>query len=377
MSLGDVTLRRQQCRPEHLDHVNAISTNPSHRIDFKHPAYPAGSDSFLILYAFDHPDGGLHYNTAKVACGIIAGNNWEGSFRKEVNGPNLPFGDDEVMPAGQYSLWLPGYRYDINNRILLRRDLHHSFDREKKFVFVPKKPSSNESNMVVHLVGYSREYGELYHNTLTRTLDTIPREYLFARFAWAIFPKVEVFLLSHTERLLNTAPSICRMFTPSECDKLAVARNKRGGTGSPRKRQKPETTDDQAEDQDGVGEMDSNERPKKRIKSQQPTKSGQAIASTNPTIPDQLVSKESYLDWQRMRQLVRDALEKERCRSDPGGEWEDNLVWAMEIIRNEHSAKTLQAWDDLDEARRILGMLDDSRDWVEHEDRFGCPDRSP
>ncbi|KND92769.1 hypothetical protein TOPH_02864, partial [Tolypocladium ophioglossoides CBS 100239] len=47
------------------------------RISFRHPAYPASAPDLLCLSAVDGGLGvGIDYNTALVACGIVAGNRW-------------------------------------------------------------------------------------------------------------------------------------------------------------------------------------------------------------------------------------------------------------------------------------------------------------
>lgn len=127
---------------------------------------------------------------------------------------------------------------DVNNLMLLRADIHKSFNTEQKFVFCPKKPEPNASNMVVHLTSYSEEYAWLYHNTISYSLDSISREYLFARFAWAILPKVEPFLLRNVERLLITMTKGQHVAGPDDCKGFTVPRSKRSGTGSPKKRQR-------------------------------------------------------------------------------------------------------------------------------------------
>ena len=50
-----------------------IAPNITQTIGLYHPIY---DDSILTLYAYDHPDGGLHFNTAFVACAMVAGNAW-------------------------------------------------------------------------------------------------------------------------------------------------------------------------------------------------------------------------------------------------------------------------------------------------------------
>lgn len=46
-------------------------------IKVKHPDFE--QNVLMMLYAFDNQGGGLHYGTALVACGLVAGNAWNGS----------------------------------------------------------------------------------------------------------------------------------------------------------------------------------------------------------------------------------------------------------------------------------------------------------
>lgn len=52
----------------HLPSINKIP----------HPNYPVADSPILHLRAVD--DGGIDYDTALVACGIVAGNRWDGFF---------------------------------------------------------------------------------------------------------------------------------------------------------------------------------------------------------------------------------------------------------------------------------------------------------
>ncbi|KAL8725169.1 MAG: hypothetical protein Q9166_007523 [cf. Caloplaca sp. 2 TL-2023] len=512
-SLGSVTLRSEQCLPEHCEGKDTISTNPDHLIEFKHPAYPDDCDTFLILYALDHPDGGLHCDTAKVACGIIAGNNWHGYFTAEKGGPPNEISGDDILPCGKWYFYIPGYRYDsidtaypitphfaawkfphddlpsnwlfprdlprrnsqiirsdasvalairdggqcrvsgrkekctkahiipvdeddwyhlnqmskyvhnpqrrsrsaitdLSNLILLRADLHRSFDDDKKFVFVPKKPQPNLSNMVTHLLSPSDEFGLLYHNTAAYSLDLVPRQYLFARFAWAIFPLIEPFLLSNVKRFLATATKGQHTFNPDECKEFTVPRGRRSGTGSPKKRARTTDTMEEPTQEEYLDQergCDINKRLTKRRKLSSepifgnnkpavPTLLGKSSAdvhalptptrdtkdttpqasvtpsdssSTAATEQPNIIVPSPELLRQRFNDLRERALNKERLKSDPDSSHEEEFEWAMDIIRNQHSANDIQAWADVDEAERILGMIDDDRDWVKYEDRYG------
>jgi hypothetical protein len=79
----------------------SISNNSDHHIRFRHPAYPSTCNVLLILQAYDHPDGGLHHETARIACGIIAGNAWNGYFSETAGGQRLDLGPDGILRVGK------------------------------------------------------------------------------------------------------------------------------------------------------------------------------------------------------------------------------------------------------------------------------------
>ncbi len=70
-------------------------------IRFRHPAYPPEDNLLLILYAWDHADGGLHYGLAHTACAIIADNRFDGylSTSNLSNSDPIVVAWDDVLPA--------------------------------------------------------------------------------------------------------------------------------------------------------------------------------------------------------------------------------------------------------------------------------------
>ncbi|KAL8951836.1 MAG: hypothetical protein Q9222_002209 [Ikaeria aurantiellina] len=289
---------------------------------------------------------------------------------------------------------------DVNNLMLVRADLHTSFDKAKKFFFVPKKPQKDRSNMVTRLLSYSDEYTPLYHNILAYSLDPIPRPYLFARFAWAIFPQVEPFLLSRVTRRLITVAKEQQIFNAEECMEFTVPRGQRSGTGSPKKRQRNLT--------DGDGDNGPTSRVKRmktEVGSQIPKLTPSPFSSLSSTavngpsgspddtsaanvraIPESVEECENaprpptveqqcsrlvdddYFDRNHFCKVREQGLQNERQRSDPGGEWLEEVSWAMDVLRNEHSACDIQSRASVDEAKTILGEVDESREWVKEED---------
>jgi hypothetical protein len=70
-----------------------ISFNHSTFVRIYHPIHSFPRIEFLSLHAFDGSNGtiGFHYDTAIVACGILAGSRWDG-YLTETRGGGLGWG---------------------------------------------------------------------------------------------------------------------------------------------------------------------------------------------------------------------------------------------------------------------------------------------
>ena len=81
----------------------------NHYIKFRHPAYSSdtGNNVLLTLLACDHPEGGLHHETARIACGIVAGNAWNGYFAYSAGGEPIELGPDGILSEKQYYFHVP------------------------------------------------------------------------------------------------------------------------------------------------------------------------------------------------------------------------------------------------------------------------------
>jgi hypothetical protein len=74
-----------------LTKMSATWWNSKNWITIRHPGYDDECNVLLLLCAFDHPLGGIHYQTALTACGILAGNRWDGTLTTSQNySPQLP-----------------------------------------------------------------------------------------------------------------------------------------------------------------------------------------------------------------------------------------------------------------------------------------------
>lgn len=335
-------------------------------IAFKHPHCPETFDQNVIfsLQAYDiianeegnrdNANGGLHCGTALVACGIVAGNAWNGYFTLESHGEKLDMRNDQLLTGSAYYFHIPSAtgesleyavypsfdrwafphgnlptawtqpaaapgspvipvarsnvtaavlqrdsacaltgqrdhmekahlcpssegnwflmnhmsRYnanqmlpsdfgtdDVSNAIALRSDIHTAFD-DRTFVFVPK-----EGSWVPHFLVATHDLGRQYHNTIIQLDKGISLHHMLSRFAWAIFPLVQVFLLAGGKRSIKFL-----VFEEEEYKEKTEAMHAgaikemffapRARSQSPKKRKGPENAqelDGQIEWKDGCG----------------------------------------------------------------------------------------------------------------------------
>jgi hypothetical protein len=85
--MGDQTsYARGSCpKPSHHDNGKCLPQEPL-RIRFRHPGYQDTDNVLLTLPGLDFVDGGIHYETARVACAIIANNQFHGYFTEDKEG---------------------------------------------------------------------------------------------------------------------------------------------------------------------------------------------------------------------------------------------------------------------------------------------------
>lgn len=98
---------------------------------------------------------------------------------------------------------------DVTNGFALRSDLNGPGFDAGKLVVAPK-----EGKLVLHFLFDVDELGYLYHNRELHTIATIPREFLLARFAWAVFPLLARFL--NTEKNLSVARNVKSVWRVTE-----------------------------------------------------------------------------------------------------------------------------------------------------------------
>jgi len=123
------------------------------------------------------------YHSAVQACHLVPRAESDWFLRNRMDKYNA----DEVM-RGDYAL------DDSVNAIALRADLHVEFDG-LAFVFAPKSPVGERGRgYAIHCLVPTPDTLPTFHNHLTLPLMAVAPELLYARFAYAIFPRLSAFL---------------------------------------------------------------------------------------------------------------------------------------------------------------------------------------
>ncbi|KAH8654737.1 hypothetical protein BGZ61DRAFT_486963 [Ilyonectria robusta] len=86
----------------------------------------------------------------------------------------------------------------------LRCDLHKDFDR-RAFAIVPKPVAGGSHALAVHFLTVDDVASQAseFHNQLVQKLDSVAPQYLFSRFAYAVFSLVKIFVLQGEKRWLE------------------------------------------------------------------------------------------------------------------------------------------------------------------------------
>lgn len=289
----------------------------------------------------------------------------------------------------------PGINDDANT-MLLRADLHRSFDK-RRFTFLPKR----HDTIVTHVFG-SESLRDIYHNVELNTTYIAP-QYFFARFAWTILPLLRPFLKCGHSRLLLIQGQ-AQWASPAECSGL-VDPPPRSRPASPTKKsrsptkrsanqmeeddcasQSPNddsTPDDLTDDSDRhqtkrarrgrspTPRQNTNTQPPQSHRPLTPPKSGDNVPSprsvpfslsgefqtdteaengeqvvvprcSSAEIPSDeksdstslaLQAKQSWMTPRRLRALASSHIRQERKRSDPDGRWEKEEAWLDSVLR--------------------------------------------
>src|SRR5271163_4735998 len=105
MATNSSIVREGYSKPSHKDSGKSLPLD-GHKILFRHPGYGDLGNVLLFMTALD-PGGGIHHATAKIACGIIAGNRWDGYFTTDKAGEMNVESSLEILLGQNYYFHLP------------------------------------------------------------------------------------------------------------------------------------------------------------------------------------------------------------------------------------------------------------------------------
>lgn len=103
-----------------------------------------------------------------------------------------------------YSVGARSVSESEDNICRLRPDLHRVFD-SRAFALVPKKDDHGQRHLVVHFFSIVKNFGDSaldIHNRRAHSLESVAPEFLFARFALAVFACIKDFILRGEKRKL-------------------------------------------------------------------------------------------------------------------------------------------------------------------------------
>lgn len=94
---------RDSCpKPSHHDNGKCLPQEPL-RIRFRHPGYQDTDNVLLTLSGLDFVNGGIHHETARIACAIIANNQFHGYFTEDKEGAQrVLVSKDGILSAKDY-----------------------------------------------------------------------------------------------------------------------------------------------------------------------------------------------------------------------------------------------------------------------------------
>ncbi|KAI9771266.1 MAG: hypothetical protein M1840_002236 [Geoglossum simile] len=102
MSYYTLQPRSRYNTPSHEDGGQNLPTDLNHGVRLRHPGYSDTGNILMVLPALDHAQGGIHHETARTACAIIAGNRWEGFLTETRTGGAVQAGPDGILRGKNY-----------------------------------------------------------------------------------------------------------------------------------------------------------------------------------------------------------------------------------------------------------------------------------
>jgi hypothetical protein len=94
--------------PTQPDGGKDIPDDVTRTVTFRHAGYPDEHNIIMVLPALDDAQGGIHHETALIACAVVAGNRWDGFLSEDRTGSGILTPRDGVLRGKEYYFRLPG-----------------------------------------------------------------------------------------------------------------------------------------------------------------------------------------------------------------------------------------------------------------------------
>lgn len=229
--------------------------------------------------------------------------------------------------------------HDVSNVLILRQDLHFAFNQQK-FAIVPKSTGHGQDSpkWMVHLLDNSYELSLLYHNVEFQP-TTVSPEFLFARFAWSLFPLLAGFLCSpHQRKLL-----IVRSTNLEQEEMKCLPRDYDFCTFPPQTNAQPPKRKSKTSTNKEAADLFE-----ESLFSPVYTPSDESTPSPVKLEPHSAFPlSDEELDDCRLESLKERYLEAERARSNPKGHWHKDQRWLESAYDRPLSPNGMQRYLDI------------------------------
>lgn len=125
MADSSVSMPIQQCLKPRRQLFAA--TRQQKNVFFYHPGYQDGHNLLLNLPALDA--GGIHHETARIACAILAACRFDGYFSMSKNGSKIPDRPDDILRDTKYYFCIEDGKLTLRYLCYLYKVLLINIDR--------------------------------------------------------------------------------------------------------------------------------------------------------------------------------------------------------------------------------------------------------
>ena len=109
--MPSIIIRPRQTLPPHTRLSDTVCVTKKH-VEIKHLGYDEGENDLLILFAPNGKEGGLQIDLVRIACGIVAGNRFDGFLSSSRLAQALDLSRDDILQPRTYYFHVPYSKED-------------------------------------------------------------------------------------------------------------------------------------------------------------------------------------------------------------------------------------------------------------------------